>query len=492
MKISMTRNTRNRALSIAARLVCGLGVAPALAGAAVLLPSAVLAQSSADAPDTLILRNGRILKGKVLEETDMRVNFLLVSGGIKAPAWYERTDILKVERGAAAPEKPAGDPVFIDKPKTDPVKREAGADAKKVYVVELKGEFGTDFSQTPIREAIKDAKRHSPDYIIVVLDNDWSDGGKGDDRAQLADDTAASGEAGRAEDICRIFANEIPDQWETDGGQGQPPKMVFWIKQAMGGSAVLPLACDTIYFSSGGRLGGLGDLSLRLGSRGDEVTRQKLYSAYMSSVESWAVKGGYDYRLIRAICRFEYVLSYKWEGGKAVYIEQMPENPGEILLTDDGDDQAGRRDTIQERVRGTGNDVLTLSADLAERLDFSKGTVDTLEDLIFSLGIARNSTVVDGRSERIMEAWPRAVSDAKRDLRRLWNDFQDVQVGGDYAERARGRGQQMSKIREMLGIIKRYGESLDGAFYQQYGLPDEQWLKDRLKQIELEQQLDKR
>ncbi len=485
---SFTRASR----SVAARLLTVLGAigAPVFA-VGVLSPGAALAQASTDTPDTLILRSGGVLTGRVLEETDTRVKFLVVTGSIKAERWFDRTDILKVERGTPAAEggAPAETPVSMEKPKADIVKRDAPADAKKVYVVELKGKFGVDISQTPIREAVRDAKRNTPDYIIWVLENDFAQEG---DFEQLPEDVHNSGELFRAEEMCPIFAQEIQDQWNTEGGQGEPPEQVFWIKQAMGGAAVLPLSCPTIYFAPEGRLGGLGDVSTRLGGTGDEVVRQKMYAAMMGHIESWGIKGGYDWKLMRAICRVEYVLSYAWEGGEAQYLERMPENPGETLLTDDGDDQAGRKDNIQDLARGRGDDVLTLDAELAKRLAFSKGTEDSLEDLIFSLGLARTSVVVPGRSRQIMTGWSQGVSDAKRDLRRLVREFGEIQVQGNYSERQRARGQQIGKLNDMKKIIKRYGEAIDGRFYQEFGVPNEQQIDYQIERIKMEQQADKR
>jgi hypothetical protein len=442
-----------------------------------------------DPTDKIILRNGRIIEGKVLEESDTRIRFMIVTAGISAPQWFDKSDVLKVERGEAktdaAKAEPAKDPSAPKAAAATP----PAADARKVYVIELSGQFGEDITQTPIRQAVADAKEKGAEYLIFVLNNEWSinDGGI---KEQLPNDTAAFDELFRTEEITPIFMNEIPREWE------HPPKVVFWIKQAMGGAAFLPFVCPTIYMSSESRWGGIGNLSNLFGSTGDELVRQKQYSLRMGHAEGWANAGGYDYRLVKAMARVEYVLSYKMVGGKPVLLERMPESPDEFLLTDDGKDE--RADTIQDLARGRGNDVLTLNADLARKLFISKGTVDRLEDLIFELGVSRNYTRVDEKSKSIMEGWSRALTNAKNDLRRLVREFRQIQVQGDYNERARARGAQIAKLNDMKRIISRFKEALTPRWFAQNGFPGGSaddviaWIDGQIEQIRQQQLLDKK
>jgi hypothetical protein len=482
-------------LSKAARALGGMTLAvgsvlPAMTvGTATLVPTrTVWAQESTK--DVVIFRSGKIVEGTILEETTTSIRMKVSVGGIEAETTYAKTDILSITRAPKAdPSKPDAKAAAKDAGKPAPkaeeikvVKSEPGiSDAKKVYMIELTGWFGEDISQTPIRQAVKDAKKHDADYLIVMLDNDWSLKRFGRD-GDIKDDVGQFDQLFRTEDMEPIFTEEIPHEWTKQ------PQIVFWVKKAMGGAAFLPLNCKTIYFSSDAKMGGIGHLNKIFGSTGDKVVQEKQFSLRLGHAEGMAIQGGYDPKLIKAMARDEYVLSYKVEGGKPVYLERMPESPDEFLLTDDG--EASNEDGEIQLARGEGNDCLTLNADVAYKLGVSKGTVDTLDDLLFQLGIARNSTVVKGQSAQIMKGWRDGLESAKRQLPKLWRDVNQVEVKapGGYRERSQARGRRKSLMEEMQAIEKKYEEALNPAQLRVPGWNDLETLK---KQIDLEQLGDK-
>lgn len=466
-------------------LTLAMVAAPLLAGAltaAASAPAAPLEAASValEGGDKLLMRSGKIIEGELIEETATTVRFKVMVGSIAAEQVFQKSEILQIERGdAPAPE----DEEPAKAKAADPV-REAHPDAKKVYVIELKGKFGEDISQTPVRDAVKDAKKHGVDYLLVVVDNDWAVVEGLIDRPEDAEEGEFD-ELFRAEDIAPVLTTEIRKEWEN------PPKLVFWVKQAMGGAAFLPFICDTIYMHPEARWGGVGNLSIMFGSMGDEVVRQKQYSLRMGHAEGLANLGGYDYRILRAMARIEYVLSVKFEGGRPVLLEnKMPENPDEYLLTDDGKED--RQDTDRQRVTGEGNDVLTLNAELAKKLLISKGTAATLDDVLYQMGISRQAKIVDGRSKYIMESWSRGLDDARRQLRRLITDYVRIQVGGDYDERSRARGRQIALLNDMLRIYMRFGEGITAQWRGQNGVPSEPDIKLLIDQIKLQQLQDRR
>jgi hypothetical protein len=166
----------------------------------------------------------------------------------------------------------------------------------------------------------------------------------------------------------------------------------------------------------------------------------------------------------------------------------MPESPDEFLLTDDA--QGSNEDGETALARGEGNDCLTLTADIAYKLGVSKGTVDSLDDLLFQLGIARNGQVVKGQSEQVLKGWRDGLASAKRQLPKLWRDFNDVQVKapGGYQQRSQARGQQKSILEQMQAIEKKYEEALNPRAVRVPGYNDLETIK---KQLELQQLGDK-
>jgi hypothetical protein len=461
---------------------CTCWMAPALTvgsfGVGAFTPAPVMAQAQEE-KDSLILRTGNIVKGKIIEEKADEIIFEVDVAGIRSKTSYKRADILAVNKGTGSTETaatPGAEPGAKKAPEA-PAKNEG---APKVYVLELEGWFGEDISQTPIRQAMADAKRHEVDYIVVSINNDWSMERFGN-IGEIKDDVGQFDQFWRALEIDPIFGHEVP-QWS------KPPKVVFWVKKAMGGAAFLPLGSRDVYFASEGKMGGIGHLDKMFGGTGDEVVRQKQYSLRVVTAQGIAVRAGHDPKLVKAMAEDEYILSVKYEGGVPVFLERMPESPDEELLTDDGKDE--RQDDIVRLARGEGNDCLTINAELARKLGVSKGTVDTLDDLLFHLGIARNHQIVEGQAKNIQKTWIAGVENAKRRLEKLWEEFQRVEVAapGGYQQRTQARGRRKSIINEMQSLIKRYEEAINP---NQIGVPNYNQLEEQKRIIELDQLRDK-
>lgn len=478
MKRTWMKSAMKSAMALAALLT------PAAFSAAPALPALVLEQSGS--VDRLVFRSGKIVEGRLVSETDTTVKFEVNVAGIKAVTEYSKSEILKVERGAApAPEAPkAESPAGATGLAGDESQKPASLDGKTTYyVIDLVGEFGEHITQTPMRDAVEDARRNNADVLIFVLENDWVFE-EINPFEKAPDDIAIFDEIFRAEEMMPIFQHDIPMKW------AKKPRIIFWVKNAMGGACLLPLVCPDVYFSSSARMGGLGNATNMFGSTGDEVVRQKQYSLRLDTAIGWANVGGYAAEIVKAMADEAYTLSVSFDGDVPVYHERGPKGANETLLTDDGKD--ANIDTIQALARNEGNDVLTLTAEWAYKLGVSKGTVDTEADLLAALDMGRSAVKVAGRSEQIMKGWKRSLEDAKRDILRLLREFGEIQVQGDYNDRAKARGQQIQKLEEIKKIMKRYGEALSGRWRGQNGVPDETALDFEIQRIKQEQMKDKK
>ncbi|MBL8760036.1 MAG: hypothetical protein JNL50_01920 [Phycisphaerae bacterium] len=423
----------------------------AVAGA----PAMARASIALGEDDTLIFKDGKVVTGKIVKEDASSIKFKGTIGGIEFEAEYQKSDILEIKRGKVDPkgEKPkTTEAKPTEAPKTDAqASKDDAAPADggvKYYTMELSGRFGWDISQTPIRDCLNEATKNGADYVIVVMNNDWSMGPK-ELGLERSPEEAAFDELFRAEDMDDIFSRDL-------NNFAKPPKVVFWVKRAMGGAAFLPMVCPTMYFSSDGKLGGIGNLTTMFGGTGDEVVRQKQYSLRLKHAEGIANTGGYAIELVRAMAIPEFVLTVAYPSGEPVYYERMPEGPGEFLLTDDG--KEGNADSAKALESGEANDVLTLTAKLALDLRVSKGTVDDLDQLKFELGLSRSGVEIKSRSKQIMEGWAKGLEQGMRDLRRLRGEVDSIQVGGDYNQRAKARGQRKQLLQRMQSILKKYGE----------------------------------
>ena len=445
------------ALAVQASGVAASGAGIFAAGIAI---GATAHEASAEgmlALDKLVLRTGRIIEGRLIRETATEIEFEVIVAGISAPATFKKDQVIEIIRGEGGDAVDAGDedegetrvnPLLEkDSGKTIEVESLASIGAPKVYVINLKGEFGKEISPTPVRDAVQAARKEEPDFLIVHLDNTWTEQGRElEDFEQGVFDLFFI-----AEKMAPIFTKEIDLEWE------KKPHVVFWVGNAMGGAAFLPFLADEIYMEPEGRIGGIGSLEQMFEGRGDEIVRQKQRSLRLAHAQGLAIANGYDYRFINALAQRSYVLSYDIYGN---LYERMPENPGEFVLTDDGKDD--RADTMDQLVRGTGNDVLTIKADNASKLGLSSGTAADLDELLEQLGILRNHELIEGRSDQILDAWARNVASAQRAIPRLRRESQQVQVQGNtLRDQRRAISQRISLLEEIQGLVRRYGESFD-------------------------------
>ncbi|MCL4740570.1 MAG: hypothetical protein KJZ54_00040 [Phycisphaerales bacterium] len=431
--------------------------------------------------DVLIFKDGRIVEGRVLEETATEIRFEVKVGTIAAPTVYRKADILEVQRGAAtdAPASPA--PGVRDERRDASPRVTGDPGAPGIYVMEMTGRIGRDISVTPIRNVLEDARQHKPDVLIVVIDNAWQFG----DGRDAPDDAASFGQIFIAEDIEPIFTQEIPQKW------GYSPRIIIWVKKAMGGACFIPFNFPEIYFHPDGKMGGIGNLIFQYGNTGDEMVREKLFSAGMGHARGMANHGGYDPRIVTAMARTDYVLSYRMVGGRAELLERLPEGPNEFLLTNDGTKDEFK-DTIQALARGEGKNTLTLNAKVARDLGVSKGTVSNLDELLFELQLHRRHNLIEGRAKQIWERWGKDITEGEREIRRLMQEFGRIQVQGDYNQRSAARAQQIRTLQRIQQILKRFEEVASLGLMELEGVPSPQEIDVIIEQIRQEQMKDKR
>lgn len=325
---------------------------------------------------------------------------------------------------------------------------------KGVYVITMKGELGHNVSATPLKRVLDDAKKSQPDFLICVVDFDFSFfGQKMKDQAN-----AAGGQAYNQLEKVRELGVLMTDDIRDDPTWKKKPQLVMWVKKALGGPAFLPFISPIIYYHSDALHGGIGYLEKSFGGTGDEVVREKQYSLRLGRAEGLAIKGGYDPRIILAMSRSETVLSYDLVNGKAVLRD---DDKGQEVLTIDGSKEENK-DNYEDIIRGKGKAVLTLNARTALALGISKGTVDTMDDLLSELGIARNHTMIKGKSESILKTWASDVEEAETQFSELWAKFNEIQVAGKNAsERNKARGRQLGVLRSISDLLRKYKEAIN-------------------------------
>ncbi len=437
-------------------LVAAAGTAMAQTGAA---PAAATSPAaSGPVAATLIFKNGRVLKGTIISETPIAIKFKGESHGIAFETEYQRSEILEVQRGEAVVAAPAAK---ADVPATVPAVASPADPAPtgdRVYVFELTGKFGEDIALKPITDALRDARNQRANTLIMILNNQVIEA-ESDTAAEEEQLQTDYSEIRGAEPILSHLLQQMPRDWERDGLPA--PRVVSWVKKAMGGPAFMPLITKEIYFAPDGKLGGIGYMDVGIISRGgSRRVLEKWLAASLQTAVGWVNHSGFPQpeELCRALTMVRDVYTLRIENGKPVIVTGYPSNPGEILLTDDG--EGPNADNIVQLARGEGNDVLTINADMATMMGLSRGTVSSQDELLQALGFTE-ANLVKSRADQIFSSWSRGLVDARADLRRYREELGEIRVEGEWAERRNARSAQIRKIDQMKSTLMAWGDGLE-------------------------------
>ncbi len=481
--------------------------------------------------DLIIFTNGNKVEGVVLEETETSIKFLLMVGSMRSEVTYAKSEILDIKRDEFKPaakkddadaksdsgkSDPAADTGPVSSKKDDAANmyekpldingKPIEAGALKVYLCTLGGEFGRDVSKTPVKAMMEDLIKAQPDIVVFRFDHVFGyQGEQTVDFDHQGSDGYISQLLIRAMEIDTLITPVL----RNDPRLVKKPKVVAWIKRAMGGAAFLPLVFHDIYFTSDGHQGGVGGLDELFNGVGDEVVRQKQRSLRLAWVEGMANQGEFGHeassmtgdelanakrrKYAKAMCWGDYVLSYRLVGGQAELKEEMPSTPEWFVLKDDGPTNKEHSDTMQDMVRMRGNDFLTFDAKTAFDVGYSKGTADTVDELMNKMGHARGFSVMRNRSAQIFREWSKDVSKTEIEVQKLIRAFQSVQVKppGQYDQRTEARGRRIRYLQQLSSIVKEYAEALNP---RRVGAPE--GLLDQvdvmIDRIKTEQTLDRR
>ncbi|MEO1584116.1 MAG: hypothetical protein AAFR96_06035 [Planctomycetota bacterium] len=456
--------------------------------AAAVLAAAVASSAAAEPTHEILLTNGNTVKVEILEENGATVRVNLYAGPLAAERTFARSEIITITEISADSTDTAAS---VDADATPDTRRgtddnDRPADAVPVYAFELDGELGWDITYTPIKDRMTLAREAGAEYVIIKLDNDRR-AFRGVDE-ELIDDIGTFGDIFAARDIVPALTSEVIADWD------EQPTIVIWVERALEGVAFLPMLKKDIYFTSDGRMGGIGNLDDLYGSTGDEVVRDKLESANRAVMEGFAIEGGHDPVISRAMAMKSVALWYRIENGEPVFMEKFDNAPplggGWQRLTDTGEDEF--QDTDVDIVRLQGNDTLSLDADTAFKIGFSKGTADSLDDLLFELGIEDRAYILNDKdddgfaddAERVGQVWGRGLTSALRTLQNMERDIAGIRVP-DTADGERRQAIVESRtiriLQRCVQLATKYAEVFD---------PNEAYrvnLELRIQQIENEQ-----
>jgi hypothetical protein len=307
--------------------------------------------------------------------------------------------------------------VVADTPSPMQADQKDPAKPPKIYVIPFgmdgKGQIGTDIHPSIYEKVAKDVKAKKPDLLILKLESydrkrrDW-----------LGDDTSRE-EIGRfdredARNLRRLFTEEL----------GDIPQ-VMWVKDSVGFGTVFALAWPHMYTAGDARLYGLARAN-ELTQHPDKEVQRKFEAAFISIVNGFLKEGGHSDVLGLSMIRPEKKLSVTFKGRE---IEWLPDTSGQIVV--DGDEAR----------------VTNFDARLAEDLGLSRGTADSIDDLMFQLGYREwdDSLTKDQDGTKL-------VGDYIKGWRSAWTD--SLKAWGEYEQNSGGDGKAIARAIKALEQVK--------------------------------------
>ncbi len=426
-----------------------------------------------DTEDMVIFTNGRIVRGDILEETDSTIIMNVRIGSMpEVRTVYEKSQILEINRdvpresagGGSGNEEAEGNNTDVI-PEKNTRGEDINDDTTLFYVADLKGIFEQDLTETPLRSLFQDIDRTFDDLVPVPSGS----GGT----AYRVDETTRDKHvvilkldaSTRSQGFDGLFAAErVTPVFKDELQKGR--RIVFWVKNAAGGAAFVPWLSSEMYVTSDSVMGLAGDLDDF--DIGDEMVNMKQISLRMGHAEGMVVYGGYDrlgVAIIQAMARSRYWFAVRLTGVEPEYYisTQQPgpeimDNPQWILLSDNG--QGEYEDDPDAQLYG--NDTLVLRDDLLLKLGIADGVADSIEDIAMSMRVFRNYAVLENtNSKRILEGWSGDVRRAMTNFQRIFQEANNMQVGGGRDAIIAALGRQQRLLLQARGILNRYAEVMD-------------------------------
>ncbi len=308
------------------------------------------------AADTIVLKDGTKIEGTITDEKPEFVWITIKFGELKKPRLVNRTDIKEIVR-----EKPAADaaaastdpkaPAKIDGKKDDEKRPALNSGATRVAVISQEEMVGPFMNAEAFKYAVdlipKDQK---PDIVVMRIN---SGGGALIEVPKLMD----------------LIQKDLKPHY----------RVVAWIESAISAAAMTSMNIEEIYMMKRGNLGG----AVAFSTSGGKATAMKDEGLEMvlKLGEQIAKNGRYDPLVIRAMQEFMPLSANIDADGRVTW---QADDKGQFLVN--------RKDRI-----------LTFNAEDALKFKISKGTADTLPELMSLLGVQEYVEVGNPADKHMVE-----------------------------------------------------------------------------------------
>ncbi len=296
---------------------------------------------------------------------------------------------------------------------------------RMIFVMPWEGTVGIGARHEELEAIGKEADKYGPGQIIIIQVN--SPGG---------------------------LVTEGDKIHETMGKLSERHRVIAWIREAISAAAFTSLHCHEIYFMKVGTLGAITMFSGTVSIKGAEL------QAWLKMVGDVCAEHNRNRWIGEAMVNSEPLLSYDRDEttGKVTWYNTLQ---GKYKLSDEKQN-------------------LTFNAETAVHSKFSQGIADTVDDLLATLQIPKDSVVISDVGYKIHKDWQRTLEQCKEAKSKLMNDFQNP--GGSTREAQIGN--QINALKE---IIKWYKKCYPGMVYEAPNMPpDVKMLEEELDRLKKE------
>jgi ATP-dependent protease ClpP protease subunit len=269
----------------------------------------VLVSTAASLADTLEKTNGQKLDGRVIAETADTVTFEVASGGITFTQRIPRAHIRNLQREVR--------------------------EGPGYCAIPLSGDIGVEITAKALQQALNEARRFKPQYIILIID---SNGGLIAERDKIVG-------------ILR---------------ENQDLKIIAYVRNAYSAAAVIALACPQMYIAPDAAIGAA--VAYRRGPKGvPQLLEEKYRSAIRAAERAASELGNRSELWIRGMSDGDLELSIvRDEDGTPKLVEGNPEGSTRIKRK---------------------NEILTATGREAAQWGMASGMAASVEELKAPLGL---------------------------------------------------------------------------------------------------------
>jgi ClpP class serine protease len=365
--------------------------------------------------DKVTLKDGRVLEGEIVQQTENLVQIRIKVGGIETVQTIWMGDVASVVREAATAGSDAG---AGSPPKTDASSGGAaggsdtatagerasrfdvtGGQRPMLVVLPLTGTVGFTFRPEEIERIGEYAdKLRSEENVTPIIVLDIESGGG--------------------------LMNEMYEIHDAIMKVKKRHRVVAWIREAISAAAATAFHCDEIYFTTNGTLGAMTGFNAGTGQslQGEALER------WLADASRWAEAGGRDGAIARAMIKHDYLLSYDIDPLSGVSWR---------------DDLSGDFDLSDEKTN------LVFNSSNAFHSGFADGIADSREQLAELLDLSEWQEDPSEHGRRMAEEWKDTFDTASVEIPRIMGRLRIAQAS-PAADALEKIGREIALLQELV------------------------------------------